>query len=121
MSFLSPCFSPEPQILGSHGLPDTSPWTSPRLLPWTGSHTGLSVSKRILFSWTAISESGIESERMKLLFHMVIRCLMLNCFSEWLHHFTFLASNGCDPVSPHSCHCLIVLPLKNFFGILLSM
>ena len=30
MSFPSPCFSPEPQILGSHGLPDTSPWTSPQ-------------------------------------------------------------------------------------------
>lgn len=26
ISFPSPHFSPEPQILGSHGLLDTSPW-----------------------------------------------------------------------------------------------
>ena len=44
LSFPSPCFSPEPQILGSYGLLDTFPLTSPGLLPPTGSHTGLSVS-----------------------------------------------------------------------------
>ena len=49
MSFPSPCFSPEPQILGTHGLLDTSPWTFPRLLPRTGSHTGLSVSLNVSF------------------------------------------------------------------------
>ena len=49
MTFPSPCFSPEPQILGTHGLLDTSPWTFPRLLPRTGSHTGLSVSLNVSF------------------------------------------------------------------------
>lgn len=44
ISFCSTHFSPEPQILGCHALLDTSPWTLPRLLPTTGSHTGLSVS-----------------------------------------------------------------------------
>ena len=95
------CLSPVPaSLLNLRSWNPMDSWTlppgyPPRLLPRTGSHTGLSVSKCILFSWTAISGISLLSPSPFLGLNMVTALPSLPTPQP-----VYLSPEGLSPLSP---------------------